>query len=82
MLLKSHTIDDTSQPGNGANNLLAMACTELTKRFAYMSMKCGGLTDEDQQILLLMWEDAGFQRGYDSLRKLRASPNTLAPQEL
>lgn len=82
MLKKSHTIEEPPQPGNGANNLLAMACTELTKRFAYMSMKCGGLTSQDLEILQLMWEDAGFLQGYESLKTLKFTPGSLAAQEL
>ena len=81
MLKKSHTIEEPPQPGNGANNLLAMACTELTKRFAYMSMKCGGLTSQDLEQLLLMFNDSGFMAGYEALKTVKFSPGALAPQE-
>ncbi|XP_052227931.1 guanine nucleotide-binding protein G(i) subunit alpha-3-like isoform X2 [Dreissena polymorpha] len=81
MLTKSYTADDM-QTARGANSLLAMACNELGKRFAYMNVKCGGLSKQDQDLLLEMWKDEGFQRGFKGLLTAKCSVRSIRPQEL
>ncbi|XP_052771298.1 guanine nucleotide-binding protein G(i) subunit alpha-3-like isoform X6 [Mya arenaria] len=82
MLKKTYTPDDLQQPGKGANSLLAMACTELGKRFAYMSVKCGGISEHDQRLLLTLWDDSGFQRAFTELVHRKGESACLRPQEV
>lgn len=81
MLTKSYTAEDM-HTAKGANSLLAMACNELGKRFAYMNVKCGGMSKQDQDLLLEMWKDDGFQRGFKDLLTAKCTNRSIRPQEL
>lgn len=82
MLKNSTPADEKPTPTKGANCLLAMACNELTKRFAYLNIKCNGLSEIDQKLLLLFWKDANYQKSYKYLQSMKGCPGALSPQEI
>jgi hypothetical protein len=82
MLKNTTPVEDKPTSTKGANCLLAMACNELTKRFAYLNIKCNGLSEIDQKLLMLFWKDSGYQKSYKQLQAIRGGPGSLTPQEL
>ena len=56
------TEDVSGTPTKGANCLSATA--ELTRRFAYVNLKCNGLQTIDQNLLSDIWDDSGVQNCY------------------
>ncbi|KAL4231060.1 guanine nucleotide-binding protein subunit alpha [Mactra antiquata] len=75
-------VEERPAASKGANSLLAMACSELSKRFAILNMKCNGLSLNDQQLLLTFWNDKNFQQCYKSGQSKETSPENLTPQEI
>lgn len=67
LLPESEEISGT--PTKGANCLLATA--ELTKRFAYVNLKCNGLQTIDQTLLTDIWDDSGVQTCYEQRSKFK-----------
>ena len=72
---------EADSPTKGANSLISMACSELTKRFTYLNLKCNGLSQTDQHLLILFWEDGGFQECY-AKRSYFKGDRVLTPQEV
>ncbi|XP_045189462.2 guanine nucleotide-binding protein G(i) subunit alpha-3-like isoform X1 [Mercenaria mercenaria] len=82
MLKNTTPVEDKPTSTKGANCLLAMACNELTKRFAYLNIKCNGLSEIDQKLLLLFWTDTNYQKSFRLLQEMKGRPGSLTPQEI
>ena len=82
MLKNSSVADDKPTASVGANCLLAMACNELTKTFAYLNIKCNGLSEIDQKLLLLFRKDKNYEQSYKHLQTTKGRPGSLTPQEI
>ena len=55
--------EEIGTPTKGANFLSATA--ELTKRFAYINLKCNGLQSMDQTLITELWADSGVQNCFE-----------------
>lgn len=82
LLKTSPSVEDRPSTPKGANCLLALACNELTKRFAYLNIKCNGLSETDQKLLQVFWKDKSFQQSLKNLQSARGKPGSLTPQEI